>query len=179
MPCYQLILLARPDTTPERLAMLFRNLARVVYREHGQFRFVENFGVRPLAFPIRKGGQKFEEARWVHAYFDIAPAALPNVTAATGAEKGVLQCRYLRGTDYLSVFRPVGKKEKLKRFSTAMRYNSQLFDPETLTTHAPGTWTPPQVFAAEAASLGKTLASPASSASAAAASSPAAGAPLR
>jgi ribosomal protein S6 len=144
MPCYQLTLLARPDTTAEKLALLFRAIARVVYREHGQFRYLENFGVRPLAFPVRKGGQKFEEVRWVHAYFDISPAALSAVAAAIGTEKGVLQYKYLRSTDTLSTFKPGGRKERLKRFSTAMRYNAELFDPETLTLHAPGSWSPPE-----------------------------------
>jgi ribosomal protein S6 len=36
-----------------RLATLFRSVARVVYRESGQFRRVENMGVRPLATPVR------------------------------------------------------------------------------------------------------------------------------
>ena len=137
-----MVLLARPDVTAEKLTALFRTVARVVYREHGQFRYLENFGVRPLAFPIRKGGQKFEEARWVHAYFDIAPPALAAVTAAIGTEKGVLQYKHLRSTDYLAEFKPSGGRDKLKRFSTAMRFNAELFDPKTLTTHAPGTWSP-------------------------------------
>ena len=132
MPCYQLVLLARPDITPERLSVLFRAVARVVYREAGQFRTVENFGVRPLAFPIRVLGQKFEEARWVHATYDCAPGALAAVTSTIQTEKGVLQYKYLRATGPLTRFNASGKTEKLKRFSTAMRFNSALFDPSTL-----------------------------------------------
>jgi ribosomal protein S6 len=143
MPCYQLILLARPDITPERLAVLFRSIARVVYREQGQFRTVENFGVRPLCYPIRKTGQKFEEVRWVHAHYDCAPAALPAVGSAIQAEKGVLQYKHLRAQGPLAKLNMSGRTEKLKRFSSAMRYNSPLFDPETLAVTQPGA--PPPV----------------------------------
>jgi ribosomal protein S6 len=135
MPCYQLLLLARPDITPEKLSELFRLVARVVYREHGQFRTIENFGVRPLAFPIRKSGQKFEEVRWIHAFFDVAPSALGNVNAAISSEKGVLQAKVLRSNDALSKFSPATRREKLAKFSTAMKYNATMFDPETLETH--------------------------------------------
>jgi ribosomal protein S6 len=88
MPAYQLVLLARPDITPEKLSMVFRGIARVVYREHGQFRSIQNFGVRPLSYPIRKLGQRFDEARWIHASFDAAPPVLTAVGAAVQTEKG-------------------------------------------------------------------------------------------
>jgi ribosomal protein S6 len=137
MPCYQLIVFARPDLTPEKLAQLFRSVARVVYREHGQFRYVDNFGVRPLAYPLRKGGQAYEEVRWVQAQYDCAPSVLASVAAAIQAEKGVLQYKHLRAAGPLATFRARGPAEKLKRFSTAMRFNQDVFDPATLTVRAP------------------------------------------
>lgn len=138
MPCYQLVLLARPDITPDRLTTLFRSIARVVYREQGQFRTLENLGVRPLAFPIRKGGQKFEEVRWVQALYDCAPPALASVGSAIQGEKSVLQYKHLVHDSPLAKFDPSGRTERLKRFSTAMRFNSALFDPETLHVRQPG-----------------------------------------
>ena len=157
MPCYTMILLARPDLPPAKLAALFRGLARVVYREHGQFRRVMNRGVRPLAHAVRAGGAAFGEARWVEASFDVAPPALAAVAAAVGVEKGVLQFKTLRGADgaagggELAAFVQRPRGERLKRFSSAMRYNAELFDPATLTTHAPGTWNPSADAAAAAA----------------------------
>ena len=138
MPCYQLILLARPEITPDSLATLFRSIARVIYREQGQFRTLQNLGVRPLAYPIRKAGQKFEEVRWVQAIFDCAPPALASVGSAIQSEKGVLQYKHLLHTGSLAKFDPSGRGEKLKRFSTAMRFNSALFDPESLHVRQPG-----------------------------------------
>lgn len=138
MPCYQLILLARPDITPEALSVLFRSVARVVFREQGQFRTLDNFGVRPLAYPVRKGGQKFEEVRWVQALYDVAPSALASVGSAIQAEKGVLQYKHLLATGPLARYNASARGEKLKRFSTAMRYNSPLFDPESLQVRQPG-----------------------------------------
>ena len=142
MPCYSLVVLARPDLGGEKLAALFRGVARVVYREHGQFRWVRNAGVRPLAFPVRAAGARYDEARWVEARFDVAPPALAAVAAAVGTENGVLQFRTLRADGPLARFSPAAGRQRLKRFSAAMRYNAELFDPTTLTTHAPGTWEP-------------------------------------
>jgi ribosomal protein S6 len=139
MPCYQLVLLARPDITPDQLSTLFRSIARVIYRENGQFRTLQNLGVRPLAYPVRKGGQKFEEVRWVQALYDCAPPALASVGSAIQSEKGVLQYQHLRHTGPLAAFSPAfGSPQKLKRFSTAMRFNSALFDPDTLRVKQPG-----------------------------------------
>lgn len=139
MPCYEMVVLARPDVTAERLSALFRSVARVVYREHGQFRRVVNFGVRPLAHAIRTGGSKFEEARWVHATMDIAPTALVNVSAAARQEKGVLRLEYLRRRDTLGEFKPSGRRERVKAFSYAMRYNAPIFDPASVTVQRAGT----------------------------------------
>ena len=79
MPCYRLVMLARPDVSGEKLATLCRAVARVVYREHGQFRWLRNAGVRPLAFAVRAGGAAYEEARWLEACFDVSPPALAAV----------------------------------------------------------------------------------------------------
>jgi ribosomal protein S6 len=136
MPCYQLIMLAKPETTPDKLAALFRQVARVVYREQGQFRYIENFGVRPLAYPVRKGGAKYEEARWVQALYDCAPPVLPSVGAMVAADKDVLQYKHLRYDDYTGQFKAKMRREKLKKFSAAMRWNTEVFDPESLTLKA-------------------------------------------
>ena len=133
MPTYQLIVLAQPSASSEKLATLFRAVARLVYREQGQFRFVENFGVRPLAYPIRKAGTRFEEVRWVQALFDCAPAALPTVGALLGGDRDVLQFKTLRaGPELLGEFRAKRVPERLKRFSASKRFETDIFDPETL-----------------------------------------------
>jgi ribosomal protein S6 len=95
-------------------------------------RYIENYGVRPLAYPVRKGGQKFEEVRWVHAFYDVSPTVLASVASAIQSEKSVLQYKHLRHEDELAAFKQSGKTEKLKRFSSAMRFNTELFDPNSL-----------------------------------------------
>jgi ribosomal protein S6 len=132
MPCYQLIVFAKPEVAPERLAELFRSLARLVYREQGQFRHLENFGVRPLAFPIRNAGTKFEEVRWVQAVYDCAPPSLPAIASLLSSDKDILQFKHLRHTDVLGEFRATARGERRKRFASAVRFQKELFDPETL-----------------------------------------------
>lgn len=75
MPCYRLLAYARPDATPSSLAESFRNIARVVYREKGQFRTIDNLGVRPLAYREKSRGERFNEARFVSCVYDVAPDA--------------------------------------------------------------------------------------------------------
>ena len=133
MPTYQLVVLAQPSASSEKLAALFRGVARLVFREQGQFRTVENFGVRPLAYPIRKAGSRFEEVRWVQATFDCAPPALPTIGALLGGDRDVLQFKTLRaGPELLGEFRAKRVPERLKRFSVSARFERELFDPETL-----------------------------------------------
>ena len=133
MPCYQLVVLAQPSAAPEKLAALMRGVARLVFREQGQFRTVDNFGVRPLAFPIRKAGARFEEVRWVQALFDCAPSALPTIGALLGGDRDVLQFKTLRaGPELLGEFRARRVPERLKRFAAARRFETELFDPVTL-----------------------------------------------
>ena len=133
MPTYQLVVLAQPSASSEKLAALFRGVARLVFREQGQFRTVENFGVRPLAFPIRKAGSRYEEVRWVQAMFDCAPPALPTIGALLGGDRDVLQFKTLRaGPELLGEFRAKRVPERLKRFAASRRWERELFDPETL-----------------------------------------------
>ena len=133
MPTYQLVVLAQPSASSEKLAALFRGVARLVFREQGQFRTVENFGVRPLAYPIRKAGSRFEEVRWVQAMFDCAPPALPTIGALLGGDRDVLQFKTLRaGPELLGEFRAKRVPERLKRFAASRRWERELFDPETL-----------------------------------------------
>jgi len=154
MPAYQLVVLTRPEVTAEALAVLFRSVARVVYRERGQFRRVENHGVRPLAFPIHRQGAKLEEARWVMSTFDVAPGALANIAAAVRAEKGVLRLEFLRNRSPLGEFSPSGRRERVKAFSAAMRFNAPVFDPATATVQKAGSPGAAAVVAREARAAG-------------------------
>jgi ribosomal protein S6 len=132
MPCYQLILFAKPEAAPERLAALLQSVARVVYRESGQFRRFENLGVRPLAYPLRKGGTAYGEVRWMHATYDLAPPALAAVGAAIQADKDVLQYRHVLSTEPLAAFRNRPAEERLKKPAGARRWAAEHFDPDTL-----------------------------------------------
>lgn len=131
MAPYQLIVFLRPAVTPQQLATLFRSVARIVFREQGQFRRVENLGVRPLATPIRRDGERFDEVRWVSATLDVAPSALPAVYAAVKEERDTLQHHTLVSKEPLAAFSNK-RPEKLKRFPAAMRWSSVAFDADTL-----------------------------------------------
>ena len=96
MPCYRVLCLARPDTEPKKLADIFRGIAKVVYREKGQFRTLENLGVRPLHWPLRTLGHKFVAARWVQFSCDVNPAGLAQVRGLIHQEEAILMATPLR-----------------------------------------------------------------------------------
>lgn len=130
MPCYQLIVFLKPDASPDRLAQLFRSVARVVYREQGQFRFLENFGVRPVAWPIRKSGSKYEEVRWIQCLYDCSPQVLSAVEGSLRGDKDVLQMRHLRYEGYLGEFKARTSTEKRKKMPAVMKLNRVIYDPK-------------------------------------------------
>jgi ribosomal protein S6 len=135
MPCYQLIVFAKPDAAPERLTELFRSVARVVYREQGQFRYMENFGVRPLATAVRKAGTKYEEVRWVQCLYDCSPNILSTLESVVKSDRDVLQFKHLRYEGYLGEWRGKTSSEKRPRFA-AMNVNASLFDIKALEERA-------------------------------------------
>ena len=96
MPCYRFLCLAKPDTPAPVLADFFRGVARVVYQEKGQFRTIENLGIRPLAWPYRDHGTKYDEARWVEFICDVSPIGLRQVRNTLKTEEFVLMATPLR-----------------------------------------------------------------------------------
>jgi len=63
----------------------------------------------------------------------------------------VLQFKTLRDDGPLARFSPAAGRARLKRFSSAMRYNADIFNPETLAVHPAGTWSEVAADAAAAA----------------------------
>jgi len=116
----------------EKLSDFFRGLARLVYREGGGFRRLENLGVRPVAFPVRKSGIRYDEVRWVIATFDVTPSVLETIGAFVLAEKDVLQFKYMASKDRLAEFNAKPPGERRKKLSAAMRWGGVQFDPDTL-----------------------------------------------
>ena len=52
----------------------------------------------------------------------------------------MLQFKTLRDDGPLARFSPAAGRSRLKRFSSAMRYNADIFNPDTLAVHPAGTW---------------------------------------
>lgn len=121
MPCYKFLCLAKPDAQPQNLANIFKSVARVVYQEKGQFRTIENLGVRPLAWAYRNHGTKYTDARWVQFTCDISPVGLKQVQNTLRGEETVLMATPLRvGTDLeegaVGDFRPHRRLVEKKKY---------------------------------------------------------------
>lgn len=132
MPCYRLLALARPESTPAQLASTFRQVARLVFREKGQFRHIENLGVRPLAYAHRLPREKFEDARFVQCTFDVAPSGLLEVEQMLKGDPTILRHFHLRDESPLAAFHRGVPKRRTKSLSAAMIARGQLFNPTTM-----------------------------------------------
>ena len=104
MPCYKLMVWSRPEANPKELANTFRALARLVYREQGQFRTLQNLGVRPLAWPIALPYEKFDEVRLVQCTFDISPSGKSQLESFLKGNDSVLSFSHLRDSSKLAAF---------------------------------------------------------------------------
>ena len=102
---YRLLTYTKPDTGAEELAGIFRSVARMVYRERGQFRRIKNLGVRPLAYPFRRPREKYEAARFVECTYDVAPKGLSEVERLLRGDDAVLRFVHLKADDKLAAFR--------------------------------------------------------------------------
>lgn len=132
MPLYRLLAYAKPDTTPEKLAEMFRGVARMVYRERGQFRHIHNLGVRPLAYPHRRPREKYEAARFVACTYDLAPSALDEVERLLRTDDAVLRFVHLRDDGKLAGFkRGVPRIRRPKTLTPAERAQGE-FNPATM-----------------------------------------------
>ncbi|KAA0153395.1 hypothetical protein FNF27_02837 [Cafeteria roenbergensis] len=132
MPLYRLVTYAKPDTTSEKLADVFRGVARMVYRERGQFRRINNMGIRPLAYPFRRPREKYEAARFVECTYDLAPRAIPEVERLLRAEDSVLRFVHMKDEGELAAFRRGVAKEIAPKVPTpAQRVNGE-FNPATM-----------------------------------------------
>jgi ribosomal protein S6 len=108
---------------------MFRKVAKIVFRERGQFRTVENLGVRPISYPYRLQGKRYDDARWVTALYDVNPEALRVVSRALRDDPDVMNLYHVRADDKLAQFKPDSSKSK-PRFSTAVEANDPIFNPE-------------------------------------------------
>jgi len=132
MPLYRLIAYAKPDTSAEKLSDMFRGVARMVYRERGQFRRINNLGVRPLAYPHRRPREKYEAARFVECSYDLAPRAIPEVERLLRSEDAVLRFVHLKSEGSLAEFRRGEVKPRANKPVTPAQRTRGEFDPATM-----------------------------------------------
>jgi small subunit ribosomal protein S6 len=132
MPLYRLLAYTKPDTSSADLAELFRSVARLVYRERGQFRKIQNLGVRPLAYPHRRPREKYDSARFVECTYDLAPKGLAEVERLLKSEDSVLRCFHMRSEDELAKFKRGDKQEKPPKALTAAEKAQGEFNPATM-----------------------------------------------
>lgn len=73
MPLYELFCMARPALARPDAAQLMRNVAAAVLNKDGILTDIKSFGDHPLAYTIRRPGQRYEEVRCMLSH-DIMPS---------------------------------------------------------------------------------------------------------
>ena len=61
MPCYRLFCLAKPGLPKDQQAAVIRTAATAVLGGGGVLMDLHSFGEKPLAYPVRPAGQRFDE----------------------------------------------------------------------------------------------------------------------
>ena len=63
MPLYELFALAKPALAQPQLAEIIKAASQAVFAQGGVLTDIKSFGQRPLAYDIRKPGEKYSEVR--------------------------------------------------------------------------------------------------------------------
>eukprot|EP00598_Pedospumella_elongata_P001702 CAMPEP_0184967494 /NCGR_PEP_ID=MMETSP1098-20130426/858_1 /TAXON_ID=89044 /ORGANISM="Spumella elongata, Strain CCAP 955/1" /LENGTH=114 /DNA_ID=CAMNT_0027488965 /DNA_START=94 /DNA_END=438 /DNA_ORIENTATION=+ len=86
-----------PKAPKDRMVKILQQHAKIVLDSGGNYRGVENHGIRPLpertrrTFAVVDGPRYFWEARYLTATFDASPAALVEIGRMFRNEENVLR----------------------------------------------------------------------------------------
>eukprot|EP00388_Colpodella_angusta_P032136 GDKK01025588.1.p1 GENE.GDKK01025588.1~~GDKK01025588.1.p1 ORF type:complete len:131 (+),score=23.62 GDKK01025588.1:77-469(+) len=116
MPLYQQILMMLPKAPKDKMVKILQQQAKIVLESGGNYRGVENHGIRPLPertrrqFAVVNGPRHFWEARYVTTTFDASPAALVEIGRLFRNEENVLRAFTIKRK--ASIFRATGENYK-------------------------------------------------------------------
>lgn len=104
MPLYELFCMARPALARTDAAQLMRNVAAAVLKKDGILTDIKSFGDHPLAYTIRRPGQRYEE---VIALSELVPCGGASIDSSLYGPEQPLTCtrmfkQQLEGTSHLA-----------------------------------------------------------------------------
>eukprot|EP00887_Chlorella_sp_A99_P007142 scaffold2.g7142.t1 len=100
MPLYELFCLARPSLAKQALADIIKTASRSILANGGVLTDVKSFGQSPLAYDIRRPGEKYSEANMWQLTFASPTAALGDLDHLLRVDERVLRWVVLRRRSY-------------------------------------------------------------------------------
>jgi hypothetical protein len=97
MPLYELFCLAKPRLAKQQLADIIKLVGKSVIDKGGVITDIKSFGEQPLAYEIRRPGEKYAEVRFPptqHNRYSTPPSLYFHAVAEGGFSFYVLRCSH-------------------------------------------------------------------------------------
>jgi len=91
MPSYEILCIATARATTEHLCNLVRKVHQTLSRRGGVIRRIENYGNRPLAYPIKAHAHKHHIGRYFNFVIHASPQSLREVQHRLHTDEGVIR----------------------------------------------------------------------------------------
>lgn len=91
MPTYDVACIARKRGSNKKMNRLVGRIAKDLHKRGGVVRKVEHYGMRPLAYPVRRKGQKHETGRFFRVFVQASPQALRETLQTIRVDEDVIR----------------------------------------------------------------------------------------
>lgn len=89
---YEGIFIIKPDLSEEDIKTVFKSISDLITKSSGNVKKEENWGKRPLAYPVKK----FKEGYYYKLEFTAPPESIGKLDAAYKLSAGILRAMITR-----------------------------------------------------------------------------------
>ncbi len=89
---YEGIFVIKPDLSEEDIKTVFKSISDLITKNSGNVKKEENWGKRPLAYPVKK----FKEGYYYKLEFTAPPGSIEKLDAAYKLSAGILRAMITR-----------------------------------------------------------------------------------
>jgi len=98
MPVYDVATISRRQTSNKKMNKLTARLAKDLKKRGGVIRKVHHYGHRPLAYPIRRKGQKHDVGRYTRYFIQASPHGLKEFLTTLRLDEDVIRYKPFKMT---------------------------------------------------------------------------------
>jgi small subunit ribosomal protein S6 len=91
MPTYDVACISRKKASNKKMKRIVGRVAADLNKRGGVVRKIEHYGMRPLAYPIRRKGQKHETGRYFRMFVQASPQALKETLQTLRVDEDIIR----------------------------------------------------------------------------------------